>query len=178
MAELLVTTIVLAIVLAAVNAVFFSSNDMYARSNNRAGAQMNSRLGMSIFSQEIRHAGCDPTGMGVTPILTAAQDTLRLNADLDGDGAIETVEPSEDITYFYDPLQQAVFRDPGTGPQLIVPNVSALILVYLDAANQPLAPLPLTPAQADRVNSVLVQMTTEAEGAGEVTLTTTITLRN
>jgi len=178
MAELLVTTIVLAIVLTAINAIFFSSNDMYARSNNRANAQMNSRLGVSVMSQEIRHAGCDPTGMGVTPILRAAQDTLRLNADLDGDGAIETVEPSEDVTYFYDAVQQAIFRDPGTGPQLIVPNVSALTLIYLDRANQPLGPLPLTPALANRVNSVLLQMVTEAEGAGDVTLTTEITLRN
>ena len=102
MVELLVTTIVLAIVLAAVNGIFFSSNQMYNRSNRLAGAQMDSRLGMSIMSKEIRHAGCDPGGIGVTPILVATNDSIRINADLDADSTITTVEPSEDVMYFFD----------------------------------------------------------------------------
>ena len=112
------------------------------------------------------------------PIIRAAADTLRLTADIDGDGVIETVEPSEDVTYFYDPAQQAIFRDPGSGPQIIVPNVSNLTIVYLDAANQPLGPLPLPPALTNRVHSIQLQMATDTDDAGEVVLTTTITLRN
>ena len=58
-----------------------------------------------------------------------------------------------------------------------MPNVEAMTFVYLDAANQPLVP-PLTAAQMNRINSVLVNLVTEAEGTTDVTLTTVITLRN
>jgi prepilin-type N-terminal cleavage/methylation domain-containing protein len=176
--ELLVTTAALAVVLAVVNTVFFSSNRMYAKTNERASIQMDSRLGMSIMVRELRHAGCDPREVGVVGIVRAAADSLHIRADTDANGAIQTAEPSEDITYLYDPNLQSIFRDPGTGPQLLVPNVTNMTLTYLDAAGAVLGPLPLTANLAARVRSIAVAITTRARDVGEITLTTTIALRN
>jgi prepilin-type N-terminal cleavage/methylation domain-containing protein len=178
MVELMVTTVALAIILAVVNSVFFTSNDMYSRTNQRADLQMDNRLGMGIMAREIRHAGCDPQEIGITGVVRAAADTIRVRADMDGDGAIQTAEPSEDITYFYNPAQQTIFRDPGTGPQPIVDNVSAMTLTYLDANNNVLGPLPLSAAQANRVRLVSIAMTTTSQDAGDLTLNTTVLLRN
>jgi prepilin-type N-terminal cleavage/methylation domain-containing protein len=177
-AEMLVTTLILAIVLGAVNTVFFSSNEMYDKTSQRAHVQMDARLGMSILTKELRHAGCDPVEIGVVGVAYAATDTVRIVGDHDGDGTISIAEPSEDVTYFYDPSSETLFRDPGTGPQVIVPNVTNMTITYLDRSNTALTPLPLSAANAARVRSVAISVTTEARDSGEVTLTTTVALRN
>ena len=180
MVELMITTVALGIILAVLNSIFFTSNDMYARTNQRADIQMDNRLGMELMARDIRLAGCDPLGVGVIGVARAAADTIHVRGDWSDppDGAIQTAEPSEDVTYFYDPAQQVIFRDPGTGPQPIVNNVSNLTLTYLDANNNVLGPLPLTAAQADRVRLVSIAVTTTSRDSGDMTLNNTILLRN
>jgi prepilin-type N-terminal cleavage/methylation domain-containing protein len=178
MVELMVTTVVFGMVLAVLNSIFFSSNRMYAKTNQRVNIQMNSRMGMSIMTKEIRHAGCDPTGMGVDGIVRATADTIRVRGDLDGDGAISTVEPSEDVIYFYDSVNLTLSRDPGTGAEVIVPNVTNASFTYLDGTNNPLGPLPLDANLANRVRTVAVTITSTSADAGDMTLTTSIALRN
>jgi len=178
MIELIITTVVFAVVLIALNSVFFGSNRMYSKTNQRVGIQMNSRLGMSIMTTEIRHAGCDPTGMGVAAVAMASADSIRISADLDGDGAISTAEPSEDVTYFFDSVAGTLNRDPGTGAQIIVPNVSAATFTYLDGNNNALGPMPLDATLVDQVRTVMVSLTSTSADAGDITLTTSIALRN
>jgi type II secretory pathway component PulJ len=176
--EVMITAVMLGTVLAVVSAVFYSSNDTYRETSRRVNLQRNARLGMDIMVKELRHAGCDPAGVGVSAIIFASSDSLRIQADLDGDGVIETAEPSEDVTYFYNGVSQILFRDPGTGPQALVPNVSNLVFGYLDANNQPLGPLPLTPQTAAQVRSIAITITTRDREGEEVTLTTAAALRN
>lgn len=183
MVELLVTTVVFGVVLAVLNTLFFSSNRMYAKTNERAGIQMNNRMGMSIMTTEIRQAGCDPAQppigpIGVTAIVLATADSIRINADLNADGAISTVEPSEDVTYFFDGAANTLNRDPGTGAEVVVPGVTNASFTYLDGANNVLGPLPLTANLANRVRTVLVTVTTTSDDAGAITLSTAIALRN
>jgi prepilin-type N-terminal cleavage/methylation domain-containing protein len=179
MVELIMTTMILGIVLIVVNSVFFSSHDMYTKTNERAGMQMDSRLGLSIMSQELRHAGCDPAEIGVQGVVRAAADTVRIRSDLDGDGVIETTEPSEDVTYFYDSSVQALFRDPGTGgAEIIVANVSNFTIAYLDASNNVLSPLPLDATKTAQVRAFALTIKTERPKSGEIELATTIALRN
>jgi prepilin-type N-terminal cleavage/methylation domain-containing protein len=176
--ELIVTVVILGTVLGVVSTVFYTTNYNYRETSRRVGLQRDARLGMGIMVKELRHAGCDPAGVGVPAIVFASSDSLRIQADLDGDGAIETAEPSEDVTYFYNHVSQTLFRDPGTGPQVLVPNVNSVVLNYLDANNQLLSPLPLTPQMAARVRSVAISVTTRSREGEQITLTTTATLRN
>lgn len=178
MVELMITTLVFGIILAVLNSVFFSSNTMYAKTNERIGLQMNSRMGLSILTTELRQAGCDPTGMGVTAVVRATADTIRVQSDSNGDGAISTAEPSEDVTYFFDNATQSLNRDPGTGAAVIVPNVSNATFTYLDGSNNVLGPTPLDANQANRVRTIAVTLTTTSANAGNITLTTSIALRN
>ena len=178
MVELMITTLIFGVVLAVLNSIFFSSNTMYARTNERIGMQMNSRMGLSILTTELRQAGCDPTGMGVTGVVRATADTIRVQGDNNGDGAISTAEPSEDITYFFDNVTQTLNRDPGTGAAVIVPNVTNATFTYLDGSNNVLGPLPLDANLANRVRTVTVTLTTTSQDAGDITLTTSIALRN
>lgn len=178
--EVMLSATILAVVMVVVTGIFISTSRLYSKTNRRAGVQMNSRLGLSIMTTEIRQAGADPAfpPIGVVAIVEARQDSIRVRADLNGDGAIQTTEPSEDVMYFYDSTLQTIFRDPGTGPEAIVPNVSAMDFAYFDASNNPLGPLPLDATGAARVRSVGLTVTSEDRDSGAMTLTTRITLRN
>lgn len=178
--EVMITASILGVVLLVISGVFVSTSRLYSKTNQRAGVQMNSRQGISIMMTEIRQAGADPGDppIGVLAIVDARQDTIHVRSDLDGDGAIQTTEPSEDVTYFFDSTAQAILRDPGSGPQVIVPNVTAMTLSYFDASNTQLNPMPLSAADAARVRSVGLTITSEDRDSGAMTLTTRIALRN
>jgi hypothetical protein len=103
---------------------------------------------------------------------------IRVRADLNGDGVIQTTEPSEDVTYRYNDTTRVVTRDPGSGPAPMLSNVTAMQLTYFDAANQPLATLPLTSADAARVSAIGLTLTTSNRDSRSITLTTRIALRN
>ena len=177
--EMMVTVIILGIVLAVVNQVFFSTTRLYGNTSVRAGQQMSARAGLSVMANELRTAGCDPSipPVGIQGLLGAASDTVHVQADLTGDGAIQTAEPSEDVMYYYDAGQQAVMRDPGTGPQVMIPNVSACQFTYFDVNNNALA-APLDAADRGRVRSIGINITTQTDRGGQMTVNTRISLRN
>ncbi len=178
--EVMITATILSVVLLVISGVFVSTSRLYSRTNQRASVQMNSRQGISIMMTEIRQAGADPGDppIGVLAIVDARQDTIHVRSDLDGDGAIQTAEPSEDVMYFFDSTTQAILRDPGSGPEVIVPNVTAMALSYFDASNIQLNPMPLSAADAARVRSVGLTITSEDRDSGVMILATRIALRN
>jgi len=176
--EIMMTLLIFAVVLAVVNNVFFTTQGLYSRTQQRAGLQMTTRAGLSVMMTELRALGCDPTETGIAGLRVATNDTLRFQSDINGDGAIQTDEPSEDIVYFYDPGQETVFRDPGTGAQVFITNVTTFTFQYFDVNNQVLGPLPLSNNLIPQVRSVGIAITAEAPRSGEINTTTRIGLRN
>lgn len=176
--ELMVTIAVLGMVSLVLTTLFLSTGRLHAATSRRAEMQMSSRQGLALMATELRQSGADPAGTGLAGIVTAGGDRIRVRADLNGDGAIQTAEPSEDVTYAYDAAAGTITRDPGTGAQGVVPHVTAMALAYFDEADQPVGPLPLSPANAARVRAVGVTITTEDGGSRPLTLTTRIALRN
>ena len=141
---------------------------------------MGTRSGLALMLNELRQAGADPgdTPIGLAAVVTARADLIRVRADLNGDGVIQTAEPSEDVTYSYDSTANTVSRDPGSGAVVLIPNVTSMGLVYFDDANQPLGPLPLSTANAARVRAIGLSMTAERRDSRPITLSTRIALRN
>lgn len=176
--EVMMTLLIFATVLAVINSVFFTTQNLYSSTSQRADLQMSARSGLGVMVTELRSAGCDPTLAGIAGLVSAAQDSVRFHSDLNGDGAITTNEPSEDVLYFFDADAQTLFRDPGTGPVAMVANVNAMTFAYFDANNQPLTPVPLSTANTARVRSVGIAITAEAPKGGEVTASTRVSLRN
>lgn len=176
--EVMMTLLIFAVVLAVVNNVFFTTQGLYSRTQQRANLQMNTRAGLGVMITELRAMGCDPTEAGIAGLRTARSDSCRFQSDLDGDGAISTVEPSEDVVYFYDPNQETVFRDPGTGAQAFINNVTQFSFQYFDANNQVLGPLPLNPQLISQVRSVGINVTAETPRGGSIDTSTRIGLRN
>lgn len=178
--ELMVTTLVLGAVLMVVTGILLSTGRLESRTVRRAGVQASSRQALMLMATEIRQAGADPSTppIGVVGVVSADSHRVRIRADLNGDGAIQTAEPSEDVTYAYDAASGVLTRDPGTGPSPVLTDVTHLQMSYFDAAGQPITPLPLSTANAARVAAVGLVVTAEGRDTHPVSVTTRITLRN
>jgi prepilin-type N-terminal cleavage/methylation domain-containing protein len=176
--ELMMTIAIFGIVLIVINNVFFSTNRLYGNTTARAGQQMNARAGLSLMMSELRTVGCDPLERGLAAFTAAAGDSVSAQSDYDGSGAINGgVEPSEAVTYYYDAAQQAVLRDPGTGPQIVMTNVTGFVLTYFDANNQPIA-APVGQNQLGLIRSVGIAITTQTDRGGSVTADSRVAVRN
>lgn len=175
--ELMMAVMIFGVVMIVINNVFFSTNRLYGRTTMRAGQQMNARAGLSVMVTELRTAGCDPGQRGIVGIVAAWGDSVNIQADFNGDGAIQTAEPSEHVTYFYNPGLRAVMRDPGTGAQLMMTNVSDCTFTYFDVSNQAIA-APVAANQVGLIRSIGIRVTTQTDGGGTIVTDTRVGLRN
>jgi len=176
--EIMMTLLIFGVVMGVVTNVFFGTQGMYSRTSQRADQQMNTRAGLTVMTEEIRRAGADPNATGITGLMAAEGDTVRVQAELNDVDGIQTAEPSEDVTYYYDDVAGAVMRDNGTGPQPMIQNVTAFQIQYFDGNNNVLGPLPLNNAQSALVRSVGITITTNTPQGGQMTVNTRVGLRN
>ena len=178
--ELMVTVGLLGVVVLALTAIMLSSSHLQSRTVRRAQVQAGSRQALSIITTELREAGADPSypPLGLVGIVDARAHRIQVRADINGDGSLQTTEPSEDITFIYDDTTHTVARDAGSGPVVMLSNVTGMELTYFDAANTPLTALPLSAADAARVHVIGVTLTSEDRDSHPITLTTRVQLRN
>lgn len=180
LAELLVTMTILGLVLVVVTGMLIRSSRLESRTVRRAEMQAATRQALALLTTELRQAGADPRNppAGVVGIVTADSTRIRVRADLNGDGTLQTAEPSEDVTYGFNDTTKVVTRDPGSGAATILSNVKTMKLSYFDSANQQILPMPLSAANAARVTSIRVVLTAESRDFKPLALDTRITLRN
>jgi type IV pilus assembly protein PilW len=178
--ELVVGIALFAVVIAALTTILLSSTHQGSQTSRRADVQGACRQALSLVSTEIRQAGADPSipPVGVVGIVTADSVSVRVRSDLNGDGVIQTTEPSEDVTYAYDAAARILRRNPGNGAIAILSNVTAMRLTYYDDANAEILPQPLSATDAARVHSIGVTLTASEGDSHPITLTTRINLRN
>jgi prepilin-type N-terminal cleavage/methylation domain-containing protein len=176
--EVMMTLLIFGVVLGVVSNVFFTTQGLYGRTSQRADQQMSARAGLTVMVEEVRRAGADPEMVGIVGLVSAAQDSIHVRAELNDIPGIQLDEPSEDVLYYYDAAQGALMRDNGTGAQIMVPNVTDFQIQYFDENNQVLGPLPLTPALSAAVQSVGFTLTTDTPGGGEMAMTTRVGMRN
>lgn len=178
--ELMVVTAVLAAVVLVVSSFLMTSSKAEQQTVRRARIQGDARQTLYLMTTEIRQAGADPSTppVGVIGLASAGDATLRVRSDLNGNGVIETAEPSEDVTYAYDSTAKVIRRDPGTGAAVVDSNVTAMTFTYFDSANQPVIPTPLSATDAARVCSIGLSVTSVDKDSQPLTLTSRIALRN
>ncbi|MBI5169267.1 MAG: prepilin-type N-terminal cleavage/methylation domain-containing protein [Candidatus Eisenbacteria bacterium] len=178
--ELIVTIAILATVLLVASKILIGSNRMERNTAERADVQAAARQTLFLMTSEIRQAGADPSSppVGIVGIVSADSVRLRVRADLNGNGTIQTAEPSEDVTYSWSDTSGVISRDPGTGAIPLLSGVTSLRVRYFDATNTEITALPLSTTDAARVRSVALSFTSASGSAQPLTLSTRITLRN
>jgi len=142
-----------------------------------------SRGAIELMAREIRLAGYWPCGTSTTApcpgacpavggsgrgIFTGATSTLiRVQADLDGNGAISTAAAAtEDLTFQYDAANTKVTRTAGSGGGAATGDIAtdvaagAFAIRYFDSTGTEIVPAAggLTAAQAGAINRVAVRL--------------------
>jgi len=178
--EMLVGIGIFTVIAVTLSTILFSSTKLTSRTSRRANAQGNVRQAMSLMSTELRQAGADPSipAAGIVAIVSADSVSVHIRADLNGDGVLQTAEPSEDVTYRYAPSTSELTRDPGTGASTVASDITSLELRYFDASNNRLTALPLSVADAALVRSVGIHLTAQDGDAHPISLDSRVTLRN
>jgi prepilin-type N-terminal cleavage/methylation domain-containing protein len=178
--ELLVSLTIFAVVAGVLTTVLVSANRTHRQTTNRAELQAASRQALSLLTAELAQAGADTRipPVGIVGVVAADLASVRVRADLNADGAIQTAEPSEDVTYTYNAEARTLLRNPGSGAAVVLQNVTDLRFTYFDAADQPLSTLPLSATDRALVRSVGITLTSENRDSHPFTHATRITLRN
>jgi prepilin-type N-terminal cleavage/methylation domain-containing protein len=176
--ELLVSLAIFAVISAVVIGFLTGSRRTYEDTSDRAGYQQSLRAVFSLFTREIRSAGCDPAESGVDRFPVADSGTLRCRMDLDGDGNTTDVSPDEDITYAFEAGDGELRRTTISGDQTILRGVQAVTFSYFDGDGNPLTTLPLSAADRREVRFVGITIAGETPHGEPVTYSTRVLVRN
>jgi type IV pilus assembly protein PilW len=133
--ELLVAMVIGLVVLAGVATTFTMHTRQNTAEEQIAQMQQNVRGALDLMVREIKMAGYKPNGGTITGVTYSASQ-LEIQADMDGNGTINTASGSEeDIIYSYDSVNLQITRKLGSSgtAQLLADNVTAFTFSYLDA---------------------------------------------
>ena len=130
-AELLVALAIFALVGLAAFALLDAGERAWTVGSARAATQETARVALARLAGEIRLAGHG--GRGFDAVAVAAADSIVLQQDLNGDGAIAA--NGERVTWRL--VDSVLRRDAGGGLQPIVNGVGAFALSYFDAEGRP-----------------------------------------
>jgi len=176
--EMMMSVLIFGVVIGIISNVFFSTSRVYTRTTQRAAQQMSARASLGVMVEEIRHAGADALDENIVAITVASGSQIQINAELNDISGLQTVEPSEIVTYRYDAAESILYRNPGTGEMVLLSDIEAFAFRYFDSNNNELGPLPLTPALAGLVQSVEINVATESSAGTNMNFSTRVGFRN
>lgn len=131
--EMVIAMAVGLVVLGSMYSVFTIQNKTFSNQEEIVSMQQNVRAGMDMMAREIGMAGYDPAMANAFIGVTVSSAQLQIQADLDGNGAIDTTS-QENIVYVYDATNKRITRNIGAGAQPFVENVDAFTFAYLDSS--------------------------------------------
>ena len=173
--EMAVALTLAAIAGAVVFGVFFRTQTSFVDTREVVDAQADVRVALALMTQDIRGAGASPTELPFARIATAASDTIRVQSDLNGNGAIDVgSEPPEDVTWFWDAGEETLMRRTAVGELPVARGVTFFGMNFLDADGAELDDFPLD--RDDRAAARAVQLfvnyrvTEDVERSREVTI--------
>ncbi|MBU1184433.1 MAG: prepilin-type N-terminal cleavage/methylation domain-containing protein [Proteobacteria bacterium] len=127
--ELLIAMAVGLVVLGAMYSVFTIQNKTFGNQEVFVEMQQNVRAGMDMMAREIGMAGYNPAGVNFAGV-TVITSQLQIQADLDGNGAIDSTS-QENVIYIFDSTNKQITRYIGAGNQAFVENVDSFTFEYL-----------------------------------------------
>lgn len=141
--EVLVTSAIFGIILAAIYLLYVTNESMMARGENKIDVQQNARVALEMMAREIRVAGYDPATPAVIPLQvpatamqTATSSEIRFIADVTGDGVTDRVayrfqgtQIIRESSSWVGGAWSAVTSSP------VADNVSVLTFTYFDGSD-------------------------------------------
>jgi prepilin-type N-terminal cleavage/methylation domain-containing protein len=171
--ELLVATLIGSLIVGAQIALFRLHGSAARRSQAELVASDGAAWALAVVARDLELAGADPRGTGVSPLVSARADRVVLDADLDGDGHVDTASAERTTVYWSSSSGGRLLRQLGNQSTAIAARVPSggFRLRYFDASGNELAPAAggdLDPAALVQVRSMRLELTVaEAWGSRE-----------
>jgi type IV pilus assembly protein PilW len=137
--EMMVAMAIGMIVIAAVSGTFNAQTRQNKAEEEISQMHQNVRGALDMIDRELMQAGYKAPGGSVTGV-TYSTTQLLLQADIDGNGSIDTSNSSlEYIVYVYDSSNKRITRQLGTSgtPEVVADNITQFDFTYKDAAGAP-----------------------------------------
>ena len=190
LAELLVVTALVGLVMAGVLSLLMSSNQSYQRGTNQVEAQQAARVAMARMAQQIREAGYNPSGATTfNPVISFSANGLTIQNDWNANGAIDNTITVTDPVKGTARGEQVIYALTGTNltrretgvdgsAQVLISGVQSLAFEYLEINDA-------TTATAGNIRTVVMTATVSqftgpsaAVNPANVVLTNRVRLRN
>jgi type IV pilus assembly protein PilW len=109
---------------------FIRQNGHYETEINKTELRQNIRATLDLITREMRMAGYDPADAGISGIVFD-DDTLKIRADINGDGNCSN--ENESIDYYFDTNQLTLFRETGGAKEGVMEDVESFTFGFKDA---------------------------------------------
>ncbi len=164
--ELLVGATLSLVLLTALTGAVGSGGRLLSALGRRGELEDTADLAVEALAFDVRRAGYDPTALGVEPVSDARPTVLALQADLDGDGALDGAS-EESTQYVCSTATRRLSRILGRQSLPLADTVVGCGFRYLDSAGLPI-PTPaagLAAADRARVRAVALDLALATGGA-------------
>ena len=138
--ELLVSTAISLVVLAAIAGTFTAQTRQNSAEEQLGQMQQNVRAALDLMMREVQMAKYDPAATAFptgTFGVTYSSSQLQIKSDLDGNGTLDTISSGtvENIVYAYDSTNLRITRQLGSAgtAQVLADNITAFTVNYYDA---------------------------------------------
>lgn len=198
--ELMISMAIMLMLLAIVSTLLSSSMAVRSRESRRTDALTSAQAALNILSREIANSGYGIFDSSVTRIANnglvyadSNANQIHFRANLTNTGpqddpvALQTSDPGEDVTYFFDAATESIVRyDPNDTPQtsVIVNGISNVTFQYFDyvaSSSTPIGPLNVPTPDTGRIRinvTVIMDPVVGAVVNDRVSFTSEVTLRN
>ena len=176
--ELLVGTTLSLVLLTALTGAVGAGGRLLTGLGRRGELEDTADLALEALAFVVRRAGYDPRAVGVESLTDARPTALVLQADLDGDGAVDAA--SEETTqYVCNTATRRLSRVLGRQSLPLADGVTGCGFRYLDGAGAPIPapPAGLVPADRARVRAVALDLALAA-GRAVTARTAMVALRS
>lgn len=186
--ELIVAMTIILVVLGLVSTMFARSLATRQRESSRTDALTAAQAALNVISRELANSGYGLAGNGISLADSNAQQ-LHFHSNVRNDNEVFT-DPSENVTYYFDPTTQSILRHDRNGGGVNVPTTSIIInrisslgFQYFDyvGTNPGVGPLATPSVNTAKVRvrvTVLLEQVQGQVNPQNVVLTSDVTLRN
>ena len=184
LAEVLINSVVLLLIMAGIMVVMSQSQRSYSRQYQLMKASRVARMSMHQIKSFLRQAGNDPSGIGLVPVTRDNANQLTIRSDVTGSigtGITATGEPDgtldnlyEQVTISYVPVndQLVITTSAGGTPQILANDIVELQWTFYDLSGTP------NPAADADIARVAIRMAVETETDLETGTVNTLTLES
>jgi len=136
--EMMVSITIGMVVIAGVTGTFTAQTRQNKAEEMISQMHQNVRGAVDMIDRELMQAGYKASGGSVTGVTYNAAPQLLIQADIDGNGAIDPTNNTslEYIIYVWDSANMRITRQLGTGgtPQIVADNITACTFTYMNAS--------------------------------------------